>query len=171
MAAAADEEFREFMLGRWPGLVRFAYGLTGDPGLAEDLAQTTLAKAYAAWARVRRAEDPDCYVRRILINTNKGRFRKRRVAEVFHADPPDAGAFGDPSAQLDDRALLMAALRDLTEKQRAILLLRYWDDMSEAQTAAVLGCSVGNVKSQTSRALARLRTSGHFAELSEGKLL
>jgi RNA polymerase sigma-70 factor (sigma-E family) len=170
MAASADEEFREFMLGRWPGLVRFAYGLTGDPGLAEDLAQTTLAKAYAAWGRVRRAEDPDGYVRRILINTNKSRFRKRRVPEDSHPDPPDVGVFGDPTARLDDRAVLMAALRELTEKQRTVLLLRFWDDMSEAQAAAVLGCSVGNVKSQTARALARLRAGGHFAELSEGRL-
>lgn len=151
MTPSSDDEFREFMLGRWPGLVRFAYGLTGDPGLAEDLAQTTLARAYSSWSRVRRAEDIDGYVRRILLNANKSRFRKRRVPEDPQADLPDAFAFADHAGQSDDRAMLMAALRELTPKQRAVLLLRFWDDMSETQTAAVLGCSVGkpNICSHT----------------------
>src|ERR1700759_1247271 len=76
-----DAEFREFMVSRWGGLVRFAYGLTGDRGHAEDLAQTALAKAYASWPRVRGADDLDAYVRRILINANHRRFRKQRVSE------------------------------------------------------------------------------------------
>ena len=91
MDAPADDDFREFMLGRWPGLVRLAYGLTGDQALAEDLAQISLARAYASWARVRRADDPDAYVRKILLNANRGRFRGRRVTEQLTAAPPDWG--------------------------------------------------------------------------------
>jgi RNA polymerase sigma-70 factor (sigma-E family) len=168
MATSSDEEFREFMIGRWPGLVRFAYGLTGDAGLAEDLAQTALAKAYASWGRVRRADDPDAYIRRILLNSNKARFRKRRVVEDSEAAPPDVVDLDDPSALSDERSVLLAALKELTPKQRAVVLLRYWDDMSETQAAEVLGCSVGNVKSQASRALARLRSN---VQLTEGNLL
>ena len=81
MGDRAQAEFSEFMQGRWASLVRFGYGLTGDQGLAEDLAQTALAKAYASWSRVRRAGDPDAYVRKIMLNANHSRFRKRRVAE------------------------------------------------------------------------------------------
>ena len=92
MDAPADREFHDFMLGRWPGLVRLAYGLTGDQALAEDLAQTALTRAYASWSRVRRADDPDAYVRKIVLNANRSRFRARRVAEQLTGAPPDSGA-------------------------------------------------------------------------------
>lgn len=81
MRNADEERFREFMVGRWPTLVRLAYGLTGDRGLAEDLAQTTLANVYASWPKVSRAANPDAYTYRVLFNVNNGRFRKRRVTE------------------------------------------------------------------------------------------
>ena len=95
MDAAADTEFGDFMAARWPGLVRLGYGLTGDRQAAEDLAQTALARAYASWPRVRRADDPDAYVRRILLNANRTRFRSpagrraahRRPARSRHAGP------------------------------------------------------------------------------------
>ncbi|GAA2017893.1 SigE family RNA polymerase sigma factor [Catenulispora yoronensis] len=161
-----DTEFRDFMLGRWPTLVRFAYGLTGDRGHAEDLAQTALAKAYSAWGRVRAAEDPDAYVRKILINLNHRRFRSPRVPERFTAVVPDL-AVADGTGSLDERSALVAALMELPPKQRAVVILRYWDGFTEAQTATILGCSVGNVKSQASRALAKLRTS---AQLRDGSL-
>lgn len=154
----SEAEFREFAIGRWPALVRFAYGLTGDAGHAEDLAQITLAKAYASWARVRRADDPDAYVRRILINAHHTRFRKRRVRETSGPRLPEP-VTDDATAALDQRSDLMAALLELPPKQRAVVMLRYWDGLTETQTAAVLGCSVGTVKSQASRALAKLRTS------------
>src|SRR3954465_4768180 len=93
-----DAEFREFMVSRWGSLVRFAYGLTGDRGHAEDLAQTALAKAYASWPRVRRAEDPDAYVRRILVNANHGRFRKRRVEENSGEAPTEPAVADGTSA-------------------------------------------------------------------------
>jgi RNA polymerase sigma-70 factor (sigma-E family) len=163
--AGRETEFREYMLGRWPSLVRFAYGLTGDRGLAEDLVQTALVKAYVSWPRVSRADDPDAYVRRILINANHGRFRKRRVAEKTGGDLPEA-AVADPTDELDQRSALVAALLELPVKQRAVVVMRYWEGLTESQTAAILGCSVGNVKSQASRALAKLRGSVQLQDWS-----
>jgi RNA polymerase sigma-70 factor (sigma-E family) len=159
-----QQEFGQFMTARWPGLVRLAYGLTGDRWLAEDIAQAALASAYAAWWRVRRADDPDAYVRRILINTSHRRFRRRRVAEQAHEPQqlPDA-AVADPAELIGERSALLAALRELPTRQRAIVLLRYWDDLSDAQVAAVLGCAPGTVRSQASRALAKLRGSAALA--------
>jgi RNA polymerase sigma-70 factor (sigma-E family) len=158
MDAARDAEFRDFMAARWPGLVRLGYGLTGDGHLAEDLAQTALARAYAAWPRVRGADDPDAYVRRIVINAHRSGGRGRRVREMLTAAPPEPQA-PDPAARLDDRAALVAALLALPAGQRVVIVLRYWLDLTENQAAATLGCSVGNVKSQAARGLAKLRVS------------
>jgi len=168
MDSRAEAEFTEFMHARWPRLVRLGYGLTGDPGLAEDLAQTALARAFASWPRVRRAGDPDAYVRRIMVNANISRFRKRRVREQVMDLPLETLPHPvDATRQHDDRSALMAALTSLPQGQRAVVVLRYWMDMTEAEVAATLGCSVGNVKSQASRALAKLRLS---SDLAEGKL-
>jgi len=163
MDAASDTEFGDFMSARWPGLVRLSYGLTGDRQAAEDLAQTALARAYAAWPRVRRADDPDAYVRRILLNVNFSRLRPRRFTEQLTADPPDHGT-PDPAGARDDRSALMAAMAALPAGQRAVVVLRYWLDLTEPQVAAALGCSVGNVKSQAARGLAKLRLSPELAE-------
>lgn len=161
--SGSADEFTEFMTGRWPAFVRFGYGLTGDVGLAEDLAQTALARAYAAWPRVRRTADPDAYVRRIMVNSNRNRFRGRRVPEFLTGSPPELAAAcqidGDDVAAAGE---LRAALLSLPAGQRAVVVLRYWMDLSEAETAATLGCSVGNVKSQAARALAKLRASGEL---------
>ena len=169
MSAESDEEFREFMRGRWPAMVRLAYGLTGDLGHAEDVAQAAFARAYASWSRVARTGDPDAYVRRIVINENNSRFRRRRVtARLVDAVPEPSGPrAADTADALGDSEALMKALRRLGPRQRAVVVLRFWMDMSEAETAAALGCSVGTVKSQASRALAALRGS---AELMEGEL-
>jgi RNA polymerase sigma-70 factor (sigma-E family) len=156
-------EFSDFAYSRWPRLYRLGYGLTGDPGLAEDLAQTALANAYAAWPRVRRADDPDAYLRRILLNCYRGGFRKRRVAEELSDSVPDA-VMADPVGQQGDRAAVLAAVAELPPKQREVVLLRFWLDLTEAQVAATLGCSVGNVKSQTARALAKLKVSAELAD-------
>ncbi len=164
-----QQEFGQFMTARWPALVRLAYGLTGDRWLAEDVAQAALASAYAAWWRVRRADDPDAYVRRILINTSRRRFRRRRVAEQAQEPQELANsaladsAVADPAELIGERSALLAALRELPARQRAIVLLRYWDDLSNAQVAAVLGCAPGTVRSQASRALAKLRGSAMLA--------
>jgi RNA polymerase sigma-70 factor (sigma-E family) len=164
MGAAADAEFSEFMQSRWKQLVRLGYGLTGDPGLAEDLAQTALIRAYASWARVRRAGDPDAYVWRIMVNANYSRFRKRRVAEQLSGALPEPAAATAPVAQPDEREALMSALMHLPYGQRAVVVLRYWIGMTETEVAATLGCSVGNVKSQASRALAKLRASAGLSD-------
>ena len=169
MSAESDEEFREFMRGRWPAMVRLAYGLTGDLGHAEDVAQAAFARAYASWSRVARTGDPDAYVRRIVINENNSRFRRRRVTErlVDAVPEPSGPRAADTADALSDSAALLQALRRLGPRQRAVIVLRFWMDMSEAETAAALGCSLGTVKSQASRALAALRGS---AELMEGEL-
>jgi RNA polymerase sigma-70 factor (sigma-E family) len=169
VGTAADEEFADFMRGRWPAMVRLAYALTGDAGHAEDVAQAAFARAYAAWGRVRQAGDPDAYVRRIVINENRKRFRKHRVPEDLHGDL--AGPLADHSGWQqpgvsqpgqqgpEERQALLDALRRLGPRQRAVIVLRYWLDLSEAETAAALNCSVGTVKSQASRGLAALRRS------------
>ena len=157
MNSSPDEEFDGFMRGRWPAMVRLAYGLTGDAGHAEDLAQTAFARAYASWGRVKRAGDPDAYVRKIVINEHRNLFRKRRVTEELRADLHDAAA-GSSHPEPENAHVLLAALGQLAPRQRAVVVLRYWLDLSEMETAATLGCSVGTVKSQASRALATLRT-------------
>jgi RNA polymerase sigma-70 factor (sigma-E family) len=168
LGASADAEFSEFMHARWYQLVRLGFGLTGDRQAAEDLAQTAFARAYASWSRVRRADDPDAYVRRIVVNTNRNRFRKIRVSELLTDSLPELALPSDPASQRDDRAVLVDALMRLSHGQRAAVVLRYWLDLTEAETAEILGCSVGNVKSQAARGLAKLRTS---AALVEGGLL
>ncbi len=168
MDSAADAEFTDFMHGRWSKLVRLGYGLTGDLQLAEDLAQTAFARAYASWPRVRRADNPDAYLRRIVVNANRNRFRKLRVSETLTAAVPELASASDNTDQRHDRDALMTALMQLPYGQRAAVVLRYWMDMTETEAAEVLGCSAGNVKSQASRALAKLRSS---SALLEGGLL
>jgi RNA polymerase sigma-70 factor (sigma-E family) len=163
MNAQLDDEFREFMQARWPTMVRLAYGLTGDQGHAEDVAQTAFARAYASWPRISRSDNPDAYVRQIVINENRNRFRKRRVTERLTDSPPDHGA-GDATREFDERSALIAALQRLGPRQRAVVVLRYWMDLTEAEAAAALNCSIGTVKSQASRALATLRQSTELVD-------
>ena len=153
--SGGGEDFSAFVMSRWPGLVRLAFGLTGDRWAAEDIAQATLARAYVAWRRVSRADDPDAYLRRILVNTSNRRFRRRRVAEQ-PGDPPETAVEG-PADLVGERAALLAALRQLPPRQRAVVVLRYWEDLTDTQIGAALGCSPGTVRSQLSRALAKLR--------------
>jgi RNA polymerase sigma-70 factor (sigma-E family) len=167
MSARQDAEFREFMHARWPAMVRLAYGLTGDQGHAEDVAQAAFARAYASWPRVRRSGDPDAYVRQIVINENRNRFRKRRVAERLTDSVLIDVPWTDGTRESDERSALIAALQRLGPRQRAVVVLRYWLDLTEQETAAALNCSVGTVKSQASRALATLRES---IELVDGGL-
>jgi RNA polymerase sigma-70 factor (sigma-E family) len=162
IATDDGEDFSAFATSRWPGLVRLAFGLTGDRWMAEDIAQTALAKAYVAWRRVSRADDPDAYLRRILVNASNRRFRRRRVTEQ-PGDPPETAVDG-PADLVSERAALLAALRQLPPRQRAVVVLRYWQDLTDAQIAAALGCSPGTVRSQLSRALAKLRTSAALGE-------
>jgi RNA polymerase sigma-70 factor (sigma-E family) len=160
--SGGGEDFSAFAVSRWPGLVRLAFGLTGDRWAAEDLAQATLARAYVAWRRVSRADDPDAYLRRILVNTSNRRFRRHRVAEQS-GDPPETAVEG-PADLVGERAALLAALRQLPPRQRAVVVLRYWEDLTDTQIAAALGCSPGTVRSQLSRALAKLRENPVLGE-------
>ena len=147
MDGQATAEFSEFAQSRWPQLVRLGYGLTGDRGLAEDLAQTALASAYASWARVRRADDPDAYLRKILLNAHRSGRRKRRIDEDLRPAAPEV-AVADPVGRHGDQAAVLAALAELPPKQREVVLLRFWLDLTEVQVADSLGCSIGNVKAR-----------------------
>ncbi|MGW1453179.1 SigE family RNA polymerase sigma factor, partial [Micromonospora sp. NPDC002411] len=151
-----EEQFREFVAARSAALLRTAYLLTGDWATAEDLLQTALTKTYLAWKRLGGIEAVEPYARRVMVNTSTSWWRRRwhgeRPTEVL---PERAGV--DEIEQQLDRDLLWRHLRQLPNRQRAVLVLRYYEDMSEAQTAAMLDISPGTVKSQTSRALATLR--------------
>ncbi|GAQ58569.1 RNA polymerase sigma-E factor [Streptomyces acidiscabies] len=161
-----EEQFQEFVRARWTRLVRTAYLLTGDPHHAEDLTQTALAKAYRSWRRVSRADSPEAYVRRMLVTCNNDRFRKRRVRESLTAAPPDTVAYADHP--VEDRGPLLTALAELPDRQRAVVVLRYWEDLSESEVAEVLGCSQGTVKSQASKGLAKLRSHPGLARTPGG---
>ncbi|WP_416973361.1 SigE family RNA polymerase sigma factor [Streptomyces sp. 4F14] len=161
-----EEQFQEFVRSRWTRLVRTAYLLTGDAHHAEDLTQTALAKAYRSWRRVSRADSPEAYVRRMLVTCNNDRFRKQRVRESLTAAPPDTVSC--PEHPVEERGALLAALAELPPRQRAVIVLRYWEDLSEAEVAEVLGCSQGTVKSQASKGLAKLRAHPELARTSGG---
>ncbi|MER7751478.1 SigE family RNA polymerase sigma factor [Kitasatospora sp. NPDC097643] len=165
--AARDDEFRAFTGSAWTRLLRTAYLLAGDRHSAEDLVQQALERAYVAWGRVRAADDPYAYVRRILINEHARRFRRRPAEQLVTAVPESAGPDGvDGYARLDERAVLLAALGALPPRQRQAVVLRYWEDLSESQAAAAMGCSVGTVKSQASKGLAKLRGSSSLTGLT-----
>lgn len=168
MQAEQEVQFQSFVSARWTHLVRTAYLLTGDPHDAEDLTQTALAKAYRSWRRVWRSDSPEAYVRRMLVTCNSDRFRKRRVAERLTAAPPDTGVRDPESLWADERNALMAALAELPARQRAVVVMRYWEDLSEAEVADVLGCAPGTVKSQASKALAKLRAHPGLAQVVDG---
>ncbi|MFD4985576.1 SigE family RNA polymerase sigma factor [Streptomyces sp. NPDC058374] len=159
----ASPEFETFAAARWPRLLRTAYLLTGDHHEAEDLVQVTLAKLYPSWSRVRGLDEPDAYVRRALVNNNLSRFRKRRVVQLLTPRLPERAQEGG-AARTEERSLLLEALGTLPPRQRAVVVLRYWEDLSEQQAAEVLGCSPGNVKSQASRGLRKLRDHPALAE-------
>jgi len=150
-----DGEFTEFAHASWASLYRTAYLMLGDAAEAEDLVQTALAKTYAAWPKVKDVNAAPGYARTVLVNTAASWFRKRSWRnERPTAELPDLGHEHDPS----DRPALMSALAVLPPRQRAVIVLRYYEDLSVAQAATALGVTEGTVKSQTSDALARLRT-------------
>ena len=141
------------MAARASALLRTAYLLTGHAADAEDLLQRALIKAVPAWSRV--YGDPEAYVRRIMVRENISRWRGRRWREVPVAEVPERSA---TSARADERLVLQAALAALAPRQRAVIVLRYFEDLTEVETARVLGISVGTVKSQHRDALNRLRS-------------
>lgn len=158
-----EAEFTAFATSAWRYLARTAYLLTGDQDRADELVQETLTRTYAAWDRVR-LDDATGYARRVLINLSIDERRRRRPIPTEWADRPFVDRAQD---QVDDRDQAARILAALTPRQRRIVVLRYFDDYTEAQTAECLGISVGAVKSACSRALAGLRAQ-HDAPLGKG---
>ena len=157
---AGDSSFEEFVAGNSVRLFTMALLLTGrHRPEAEDLLQDVLERAYRRWAKITRFGDPEPYVRKMLVNAAIDRSRRllRRREDPLPADSADVTAASDQVGPAADRDLLLRALAGLPRRQRAVLVLRFFEDLSEAQAAVVLGCSVGAVKSQTSRGLAKLR--------------
>lgn len=154
---ARDAQFDDFVTARSRALLGTAYLLTGDRQRAEDLLQTALLKTYLAWGRLRETRAVEAYVRRTLVTTYISWSRRKWRSEVATGSLPDRPGADDPTRVVDGRAELWPHLRALPPRQRASLVLRFYEDLSEAQVAEQLGCSVGTVKSQTSRALATLR--------------
>jgi RNA polymerase sigma-70 factor (sigma-E family) len=152
-----EEGFREFVRARLPRLSRAAYLLAGGHAQAEDLLQSALVKAATNWKRVSAAGDPESYVRKILYHEHVRLWRRRRFVEQPSTTLPERAAGGNEVDQAVLRLVLEQSLARLTRRQRAVIVLRYFEDLSEAATAHALGCSVGTVKSQTSHALKRLR--------------
>lgn len=145
--------FQDFVVARSDRLLRTAYLLTGDWGLAEDLLQESLTKAWFAWPRV---DEPEPYVRRVLVTTYTSWWRRRWRAEVPSASLPDFPVRDDDAGE---RAELWRAVRALPARQRAVIVLRFYEDLPVAEVAALLGCGTGTVKSQTAKALAKLRVN------------
>ena len=163
MTASEDETFRGLVTARWGALVRTAYLLTGDQQQAEDLVQTALEKTVRHWSSVRRSGAAEAYVRRTMYREHISGWRRLRLVELPTATMPEPRRSGDPGSPVEDRMVLRAALMQLGRRQRTVLVLRYFEDLSEQQVADALGISVGTVKSTAHRALAHLRDV--FAEL------
>jgi RNA polymerase sigma-70 factor (sigma-E family) len=152
-AGTSRDTFEAFVLARSRRLLGTAYLLTGDRDLAEDLLQTALSRAWRSWQRI--DSHPEAYVRKILLNTYASWWRRRWNGELPSDDLPDR-----PAPEPDDqpaRHELRDALLRLPKRQRAVVVLRYFEDQTETETARILGCSIGTVKSQASKALAKLR--------------
>ena len=152
-----DAQFAEFFEATWPRLFRTTYAVAGDRLLAEDALQTAFAKAYTSWSRVEAAQHPEAYVRRMAVNevlsvVRRPWFRAERATEA-----PEPAPAPSTEARTVDRDALWQAVCSLPPRQRAVVVLRYYEDLSEAEIAEVLGCSRGTVKSTASSALANLR--------------
>jgi RNA polymerase sigma-70 factor (sigma-E family) len=152
--------FNDFVVSRSTRLLRVAFLLTSDWAAAEDLLQSSLVKAWSAWSRIE--GDPEPYVRRILVNTHASWWRRRWRAELPSAELPEAADRGHAD-RIDERDGLWQALRRLPTRQRTVLVLRYFEGLSEAEIAEAMGCSLGTVKSQASKALAKLRLDESLA--------
>ena len=166
---AGSLDFDDFVRQRSTPMLRTAWLLTGgDWALAEDLAQAAFSQVWRHWTRVSVMDAPEAYTHKIMLNTFLSWRRRRWTAEIsterFVVSPATTGGF----ATVDRREVLRHALRQLTTKQRAVITLRYFEDRSEAETAVIMGCSVGTVKSQASRAIAKLRKHPGLADVMTG---
>ncbi len=155
MQVSDELAFGDFMAARWNALFQTAYLITGDRHQAEDLLQSALAKTFVAWKRVKAKEAADAYVRRVMVNTAATRWKRRRHETLVDVAPDPGHDGGMESATT--QVVLWERICALPPRMRATLVLRYYEDLTEAETARELGCSVGAVKSQTHHALKRLR--------------
>jgi RNA polymerase sigma-70 factor (sigma-E family) len=159
---APPDGFVDFVATRSGVLLRSAWLLTGDQGKAEDLLQTVLAQVWPRWSRVVAGGNPEAYVRRVLYSTYLSWWRRRWRFEVPSPEVPDAGDGSDLAHRSATRDALNRALAKLSRQQRAVVVLRYVEDLSVVETAQLLGCTPGTVKVQSSRALATLRSDPHL---------
>jgi RNA polymerase sigma-70 factor (sigma-E family) len=161
----ADKAFEDFVKARSAALVRYGYVLTGNPHDAADLAQEALARLGSAWSRVRRKDDPEGYARTTMARLHISRWRRLR-RERLSGEPPDQ-AYADPGFdRVEGDGGLWRALATLPPRQRAVLVLRYYEQHTDEEIAALLGISRGTVRSQAARALDKLRASGVLAQAS-----
>lgn len=162
-------DFAEFAESRSRSLSRAAWVLTGgDWGLAEDLVQTVLSTVWRHWDRVARLDAPDAYTHRVLVNTYLSWRRRKWSGEIPAGKIPEPGTSMREFEQVELRDSLRRALNELTPRQRAVIMLRFLEDRSEAEAAQIMGCSTGTIKSQTSKALVKLRRVPWLAEVLTG---
>ena len=161
-----EDGFAEFAVAGARRLRHAARLLTGDDARAEDLLQTALVRAYLRWDGIR-ADDPTAYVRRVLYSVHLDWWRRRWRHEYATAELPEQPVPGDHAAESAERLRLRAALARLTRRERAVVVLRFYEDLSERETAETLGIAVGTVKSTCARALAKLRVSPQLADTVE----
>jgi RNA polymerase sigma-70 factor (sigma-E family) len=162
---AEPEGFRHFVIARSPGLVRGAWLLTGDLATAEDLVQTALAKVWSRWAQVNRQDAPEAYTRRVMMSTFLTWNRRRWRCELAVGELPDTVEASNDLHEVELRWSVARALRTLPRRQRAVIVLRYFEDLTEVQVAQALSCSVGTVKSQNAKAIKQLRTNPQLTAL------
>lgn len=149
--------FEEYVSSRGPALVRLARLLTGDEHRAEDLTQDVLARAYLHWRKIARADRPDVYVRRMLVNANTSWWRRRSNRELATAEFAERAGRGDLGGEAADRDEMWRLIRALPDRQRAVLVLRYYEDLDDATIAQILDCSPVTVRTHAMRALTHLR--------------
>jgi RNA polymerase sigma-70 factor (sigma-E family) len=152
---AERESFEAFVHARLPALLRFAHAVCGDPDTAADLVQDALERTGVRWSRIEHTGDPDAYVKRAIVNGRTSRWRKLRRESLVDAVPEGTGRYDPPPQDAE----LWRLLATLPARQRAVLVLRYYEDMSEQQIAQILGCAPGTVKSQASKGLSKLRAA------------
>jgi RNA polymerase sigma-70 factor (sigma-E family) len=151
--------FDEFVVARGQALLRFAHVLCGNAHLAEDLVQEVLARVHRTWARIEKLEAPEAYVRRAVVREFLSGRRRRASREAMFAEVPDRPTGQDTAQQLAERDEIWTLLAGLPRAQRAVLVLRFYDDLTDDEIADMLGCAPSTVRAHASRALARLRTA------------
>jgi len=161
--------FEEFVAARGAALVRFARLLTGDPHRAEDLVQEALARAYLRWESIVRTEQPDAYLRRMVINSSHSWWRRRSNRETPTAELGDRVAPGNLDNEAAERDAMWQQIARLSERQRAVLVLRYYEDLDDATIADILGCSAVTVRSHALKALNILRAHVGVARTTSGR--